>query len=119
MEIGFGYFLLAKNVSKHSTMSPKVGAVVSRKKPISVGFNKLKPTFKRFSTHAEVDAILSAGGRFYNLNNCEIYVYRETKDGKPALARPCENCLELIKEKGIKKMYYTIDSFPYWRSERL
>lgn len=113
-----GFFNLARNVSKHSTMSPKVGAVVVKKKPISVGFNKNKPIFYRFSTHAEVNAILNAGGRFWELKDCEIYVYRE-RNGLPALAKPCEKCMELIRKVGIKKIYYTVDEYPYWKVEKL
>jgi len=113
-----GYFKLAKNVSKYSTVSPKVGAVIARKKPISVGFNKDKPVMDNYSTHAEINAILTAGGRFDDLDGCVIYVYRE-RNGLPALSRPCDRCMEFIKEKGIKKVFYTINEPPYYIMERL
>ena len=36
-----------------------------------------------------------------------LYIYRETADGKFGLSRPCEFCLRLLKDKGIKKIVYT------------
>ena len=40
-------------------------------------------------------------------NKVKLYIYREFKDGTKALAKPCASCQRLIKELGIKKIYYT------------
>lgn len=58
--------------------------------------------------HAEVAAL--APIRYLDkkaLEKCEVYVYRALHDGSPAMARPCASCLRMIKELGIKKIYYT------------
>ena len=117
-----GFFLLAKNVSKYSTMDKKLGAVIVRKKPISIGFNvdKSHPVLNGLSwtTHAECKAFYNAGW-FGNTIGCSIYVYREHADGTPAMARPCSNCIGLLTSAGIKKMYYTTNEHPYWKCENL
>lgn len=117
-----GYFFLARNVSKYSNMDKKLGAVIVRKKPISIGFNvdKSHPVMNGWSwtTHAECRAIYNAGW-FGKTDGCSIYVYREHADGTPALARPCEKCIGLLTFMGIKKMYYTVNEYPYWKCEKL
>jgi len=114
------FFELAKKLSYKSDYPPhKLGAVVVRRNAIlGIGFNKTKthPKAKtRFKTiHAEMAAILNT--QTEDLTGCSIYVYRETKDGKPALAKPCEYCLELIRQVGIKHIYYSdTDGFKYER----
>ena len=57
--------------------------------------------------HAEVDALLPLIKKKVNLSRATIYVYREHKDGTPALAHPCPRCIGLIKQCGIKRIYYT------------
>lgn len=105
------FFELAKKLSFKSDYPPhKLGAViVKRNSIIGIGFNKTKthPKAKtRYKTiHAEMAAILNT--RMEDLSGCSIYIYRETKDGIPALAKPCEYCLELIKQVGIKNIYYS------------
>jgi len=47
-----------------------------------------------------------------------MYIYRESR-GKPALARPCEKCMEILRKAKIKEIIYTIDKYPYWRKEVL
>ncbi len=123
-----GFFQLAHNLSKYSEMWPAVGAVIVKKKPIGVGYNSLK-THKYFSVpfyngsvprriHAEVQAIITT--RFVtSLKGATMYVYRETDDGKPALARPCEQCMWSLKEYGFKDVFYTINEYPYWRREKI
>jgi len=120
-----GYFKLAKNASKHSTYKIRVGAVISNKKPIAVGFNK-KKSHPRFSNpefnihsciHAEASAVINSGR--IDLNNYIIYIYREKKNRVPANARPCKECLKLLKEVGIRKIYYSIDEKPFYRMEKI
>jgi len=117
------YMVLAKNVSKHSDHRVKVGSVIVKKRPLSVGYNKVKThplhadpyNSLRGSIHAEVSALLTCDDPHGGV----IYVYRETKDGKPALARPCNYCYNMLQSKGIKKVFYTISEFPYWRVEEI
>ena len=57
--------------------------------------------------HAEVDALLPLIKRRINLSRASIYIYREHKDGTLALAHPCSRCMRLIKQCGVKRIYYT------------
>ena len=41
-----------------------------------------------------------------DFHNLKLFVYRELKDGSIAMARPCPSCMALIKDLGIKKIYY-------------
>lgn len=106
------FFDLAKKISKLSDhRNHKLGSVIVRgSKIISVATNKVKThpksTHPYFSLHCEMAAILLAK---QDLHGCEIYVYRETKSGIPAMARPCVYCLPFIKESGIKQVHYSVN----------
>lgn len=106
------FFDLAKKVSKLSNHHHhKIGSVIVRgSKIISVGTNNIKThpksTHPHFSLHSEMAAVLLAK---QDLHGCEIYVYRETKDGIPAISRPCAYCFPFIREAGIKEVYYSIN----------
>jgi deoxycytidylate deaminase len=79
--------------------------------------------YKCTSIHAEVNAMLNFFGKnlqfdniknqWYLLNNYKktdklnLIVIRITKDGKLSNSRPCINCLNMMKDLGIKKIYYT------------
>lgn len=117
-----GFFRLARNASLNSNHRYKVGCViVVHGRPVSVGWNVIKthPTYtneEHPSIHAEVKAIINA--------RCDVtggvaYVYRETRDGLPAIARPCDMCYNVLVEAGIKNVYYTVVCFPYWAKERI
>lgn len=118
-------FRLAKLASMKSTHRVKMGATITNKgKSYSTGTNKIKthPTFAnpslhlKVSIHAEIDCILKSKS---NVNGDTIYVYREDLEGRPKLARPCKDCIKSLKEFGIKRIYYTVEHFPYWQSEAL
>ena len=104
------FFALAKTAAKKSNHHTyKIGAVLTkRKKIIAIGSNNMKThplsnhPFK--SLHAEMAAII-CGFQFGGGDT--VYLYRETKDGIPALARPCEYCMEFLKEYGITTVCYT------------
>lgn len=122
MDFKKGHFQLARSTSFHSTHRYRVGCALSlHGKPVAVGFNvsKSHPTYtsiKNPTIHAEVKAIISAR---CDLTGATAWVYRETKAGKPAMARPCSNCMELLREVGIKKVVYTIPEEPFWKEEKL
>jgi deoxycytidylate deaminase len=106
------FFDLAKKVSKLSNHHHhKIGSVIVRgSKIVSVGTNNIKThpksTHPHFSLHSEMAAVLLAKQDLYG---CEIYVYRETKDGIPAISRPCTYCFPFIKEAGLKEVHYSIN----------
>ena len=122
----YNFFDIAKAASKSSDYgSCKIGAVIVNKKEIvSLGCNikKTHPIQKRLNTlryadwdtispklhhflHAEINAIIHSDNR--DLSKMSIYVYRETQDGHLAMSRPCKACMQALRNKGIKKIYYT------------
>jgi len=119
-----GYFRLARKESLKSTHDFKVGAVLVSRKPISVGHNvtKTHPKFSnpnlgvKTSIHAEINCLLHSEA---GVAGATMYIYRETKDGEPALSRPCPECLEHLRDFGIKCVYYSVPHAPFWCSEKL
>lgn len=117
------YFKAAKAISGLSDYKQKIGCVVVYKhKIIGSGFNhhKTNPLQKKYnkyrfnedtgfhSVHAETDALLPLISRKdIDFSHVSLYIYREYKNGVPALARCCNSCMELIKSLGIKNIYYT------------
>ena len=112
-----GFFRRARLESVYSDMRrSRHGAVISKGgSVIAVGYNQRKshPLTSSYTLHAEVAAIISR--RFCDaLDGCTIWVYRATKDGKPAMSKPCRNCMRVIHAAGISKIYYTISTPPYY-----
>ena len=118
----FRYFAIAKEVSKKSTYNRvHIGAIVVGKNkilgegtnmikshPLQMKYNKLNPDMKEnyaHAIHAEVSAIVHTGTT--DLEGCIIYIYREDRNGKIAMCRPCIGCMQLIKAVRIKTIYYT------------
>lgn len=111
------YFEIAKKMSYKADYCHKIGAVVVYKnRPIGFGFNQPFKTNTKsnnpfHTTHAELSAILNAG----DCRGASIYIYREVKDGTKANSKPCKFCQQLIKQAGIKKVYYTDnDQYKEW-----
>lgn len=108
------FFNLAKKLSyKSDYYAHRLGAVVTRGNEIlGIGFNKKKThplSETRFNNiHAELSAILNSGEE--DLSGCSIYVYRETKHGTLAMARPCEHCMKLLRQVNISKIYYSTET---------
>ena len=106
--------IAAINEAIRSNDTCLVGAVVHRKSTIlSVGHNDCEKThpesqIQKFNTghHAELSAL--TGIKHYDLKNLEITVVRILrKDGSFAIAKPCENCMRIIEEYGVKKIHYS------------
>lgn len=105
------FFDLARKISKLSNHRyHKIGSVIVRgSRIVSVGTNHIKThprsphPFK--SLHAEMAAILFAK---QDLRNCDLYVFRETKNGNLAKSFPCIYCQTMIKNSKIKNIYCTV-----------
>ena len=131
MEIAFtkrhkAYFNIAKEVSKLSDFPRvQIGAcAVYKHKVISTGCNsqRTSPLQKKYnkyrftvetshSCHAEISCLKPLiGKKDIDFKNVKLYIYREYKNGQPGIARPCESCMQLISELGIKHIYYTNSS---------
>ena len=93
----------------------RLGAILVYKNSIvSVGMNSYKthPLMAARTEwpflHAEQHAIVRAG-----VDNCEgldLYVARVLKNNELALSRPCSVCAKLIRNVGIKNVYYSTDA---------
>lgn len=119
------FFNTASQLAEYATYERyKVGCVVVyHNKIISTGFNKDRtdPLQKKYNNqrnipdsyphkvHAEVDAIKHIIDLDIEWKNVSIYIYRKLKDRPFGLARPCKSCMKLIKDLGIKDVFYTTD----------
>ena len=111
---------LACKEALKSNFPQKVGAVVFNKsKFISSGHNYGERSirshlskFRRWNTslHAEIIAIINAR---IDIKGASIIVVRLNKNNQFRLSKPCSKCMEYLKYVGIKKVYYSIDCYPY------
>lgn len=119
------YFEAAKAMAKLSDFHrTSVGCVaVYKHHIISSGFNseKTDPTQRKYniyrfsedtpaSIHAETSCLKPLLDRKdIDFKHVELYVYRigKSKANKMALARPCPSCFQLIKDLGIRNIFYT------------
>jgi deoxycytidylate deaminase len=126
------YFELAKEVSKLSDFhSHHIGCIITyghhiistayntnKSSPLQAKYNKycgLDENNINHKMHGEIYA-LSKIKDLDNIdcNKIDIYIWREHKDGIRALSRPCNACMSMIKDNGIKNIYYTgEDSYIY------
>lgn len=122
------YFEIARSVSKLSnfkTTSKHIGCiVVCDNRVISSGCNsnKTSPLQKKYNKfrfdcdttphtlHAETDALKPLVDRQdIDFKNVKLYIYRERANGDKGLAKPCESCMALIRNLGIREIHYTSD----------
>lgn len=106
--------------NKHAAKSDyyfRLGCVITKgKRVLSTGHNSIRyceANVYKNSRHAEMDAILKLIHKpngLSSLAGATIYVSRVTRAGKPAMARPCGRCMDLILSVGIKEVIYTSSS---------
>lgn len=86
------------------------GYNIDKENPVQKKYNRLRGfdvDETRNTIHAEIMALNKANGANIIWSKACIFIYRERKDGKIGLARPCKACMEAIKDFGIKNIYYT------------
>ena len=69
-------------------------------------------------SHAEVNLLRRIRFLDIDFSRVSVYIYRELKNGKKACSRPCCACLKLIKDLGIKNIYY-IDEYGNYCKEKV
>ena len=102
-------------------------AVYNKQHIISVGYNSNKThpiqqaynKYRHFNNlrvycpdklHAEIHCLSSLKSYIdLDYNKVNLFIARIRRDGKMALARPCNACMAYIKKLGIRKIYYTTD----------
>lgn len=60
--------------------------------------------------HAEMEIVSKIRNLDIDFSKVIIYVYRETKEGTLAMARPCKACTAALKDLGIKTVCYTTEN---------
>lgn len=80
--------------------------------PMQAKYNKwrFKNSGNRYlpdKCHAEMAVLAKVKYLDINFVNAHIFVYRELKNGKKAMARPCPACMNALRAQGIKKIHYT------------
>lgn len=85
-----------------------LGCVAKRKDGAYVYSYNSHSNFPLYAGHAEARALRKAG------SGAIIWVARVLrKNGEWAMARPCGRCQALIKNRKVKKVYYTIGPNEY------
>lgn len=108
-------------------------AIVEGKRIISTGFNssKTRPLQDRYnryrnfadmrnstpSAHAEINALSPLIGKDIDWERVSIYIYREKKTGERGCSRPCAACRRLIKDLGIKSIYFIDENDNFTREK--
>lgn len=97
---------------------PRLVAILETRKGVYVGQNSYKthPLAKKFGRnnesiclHAEVDAIRKALMCGDEVEGSTLFVARVLKNGREALAKPCEGCQRAIIHFGVKNVHWTKD----------
>ena len=115
------------NKALESVIENKLAATILKSnkmitKPYCNSLSTLEKETNMASLHAEAHAIIKYYGKsfYYNKNkdfvyldekknkNIDLLVIRINKAGSTCNARPCYNCLNMMKAVGIKKVYYSI-----------
>ena len=123
------YLDMAKEVSKQGNYKQyQLGAIAVYKGCLlAYGYNSTKtsPLQKHYNRergfdveasnayatiHAEVSCLSKIRYLNIDFNKVQLYVYREHKNGIKALARPCAACRKMIKDMGIKEVWFTTEN---------
>ncbi len=108
------FLQLAKKIAKKSNHPRyKFGCIIFKKNDIiNIGYNQLKTHPKSphlwKTIHAEFHTIL--GTDVSDLENSEIVIYMENKNGEVGLSKPCKTCENMLSNVGIKRIYYTTEN---------
>ena len=131
------FFNIAKEMSQLSNFSrARVGAVVTsgkrilsascnstKTRPLQFYYNKYRnfEDYKNSNSceHAEISALSPLIGKEIEWDKVSIYTYRELKNGKRACSRPCVACMSLIKDLGIKNIYFIDENGNYAKEKTL
>lgn len=121
-----GFFKVAKEVADMSDFNRvHIGCVITQKnRIISSGYNtyKTNPLQRRYNRerflcdtphccHAETRALLPIlKNKEINFSHLKVYLYRQNANGELAPSRPCPSCMKMLKDTGIRRIYYTTEN---------
>lgn len=98
---------LLRDLSETSDMLHRHAcALVLGGKIVAMGIN----TYVRNSKHAEINAIENFIKREKEklLKRCILIVIRLGRDGEVQSSKPCSTCVPIIKQYGIKRVFYSV-----------
>jgi tRNA(Arg) A34 adenosine deaminase TadA len=103
------YFQLAKKTATAARDRRKyrLGAVGVRRDGAIVTSSNLPTQAPEPEAHAEARVVKKLD------KGSVVYVVRVTKKDTFTMARPCKNCLNAMRFRGVKKCYYTITESEY------
>ena len=84
-----------------------LGAVAVRQDGAIVAATNIRTQDREHSAHAEYRVLKKAG------IGATLWVARIDRYGQWAMAKPCSKCQTLIKNKRVKRVYYTISPNEY------
>lgn len=99
------YFALAIDVAARNlpdVRSHAIGAVAIRTDGALVRARNGSDMTPNPAIHAEHRVMRKAG------HGAIVYVARHRKDGQIGLAKPCAHCLVTLRNRGAKRVYYTV-----------
>jgi len=118
-------FEYAKWASGYSLMRSKVGCVLMEECRVATDAYRqpqlLLRTWNRalqspgppFSIHAEEDMLLKS--RSFDIRDADVYLYRGLASGQVADSKPCPRCRALLRDAGVRRVYYTSKHGPHFR----
>ena len=105
---------LKKNALNSSLHYKHSACILKNNKILSIGNNKyfknilIENEIVKLSIHAEIDALFKNSNK--NVKGLDILIIRVgEKSCNLKNSRPCNSCIEKLKEKGIRKVYYSND----------
>lgn len=107
----------AARLAQQSTCNQRHGAIIVRGGSVlGTGINMMKndpdtpglDAKTQSSVHAECAALKSVRGK--NLKGAVLYVARVNKRNAPMMSKPCPNCEEELKRRGVVKLVWTLDN---------
>ena len=108
------YIELAKEVALRGDPRRKhfLGAVAIRTDGVVVSSSNGTWLDRAPTQHAEAKVLRKAG------RGAILFVARVGRNGTIGLSMPCRECRQLIRNKGVKRVYFTIDAIEigtfYW-----
>ena len=100
---------ILKKSAKNSNVQYKHSACLIRGyKILTIGVNKYHQD-KQFTIHAEIDAILKYDTK--DLKGMDILTIRISNSSDNLCnSRPCNSCIDKLKQRGVRKAYYSTDN---------
>ena len=95
------YFMMCHSLASKSEHRSHHGSIVlhRRSRIVGRGCNQNR-------IHAEVSCVKNIP-KYYNYGNLVVYVCRVNPRGGFMNSRPCEKCMEFMKENGVSKVYFS------------